>query len=193
MTAEDRERWDARYRASVAHAPGPPAALVRAAPWLPQFGLGLDLACGTGGGALWLAGRGLSVDAVDVSPVALAVLAGRAASSGLADRVRVVEADLDDGVPTVGRDHYDVLLCLSFRFPILGRVAAELLRPGGLVVASVLSSVGREEGGAGPGPDARFVAEPGELLDQLATFEVLHHEERDGRAAIVARRPAVPR
>ena len=45
----------------------------------------LDLGCGDGGDALWLARRGWRVTAVDISPVAAERLAGRARAQGLGD------------------------------------------------------------------------------------------------------------
>lgn len=192
MSAADRERWDERYRAAGTDRRDAPAVLELASPWLPPGGTGLDIACGPGGGALWLAERGLSVDAVDISPVALAILAASAAPRGLAGRVRSFEADLDDDLPTELTGPYEVLLCLRFRYPRLSEVATERLAPGGLVAASVLSMVGRRSGsGGGESPDSRFLAAPGELADRFAAFEVLHHEEGGGEAAIIARKPAM--
>lgn len=156
--------------------------------WLPPGGRGLDLACGPGAGALWLAERGFTVEAVDISPVALDRLRAAAAEHGYADRVEVVEADLDDGLPGSLTGPYDVLLCLWFRWPHLSEVAARRLAPGGVVVATALSQVGREARAHSAGADPRFLAAPGELVERLAGLEVLHHEEGGGEAAIIARR-----
>jgi SAM-dependent methyltransferase len=189
MTAADRQRWDDRYRAGGwPPAAGPPALLEAASPWLDEPGAALDIASGPGAAALWLAERGWSVDAVDISPVALEALGHGLRERGVEQQVRVVEADLDDGWPVALAGPYDLVLCLHFRYRALRDVAVEHLRPGGLVVASVLSTVGRD--GAEPGgPDPRFLADPGELVDRLAGFEVLLHEEAGGQAGIVARRP----
>ncbi|KOU35065.1 methyltransferase [Streptomyces sp. WM6378] len=54
----------------------------------------LDLGCGNGGDALWLARRGWHVTAVDISAVAVERLAGLARSHGLGDRLTSVQHDL---------------------------------------------------------------------------------------------------
>ena len=132
---------------------------------LPDTGRALDVACGTGGVAVWLAARGLSVDAVDVSPVALA--AGAAASSA----VRWHLADLDDGLPVTGP--YDVVVCQRFWDPRLALVP--LLGPGGLLVMTVLTQ-------------GAYGAPAGALLEVCAGLLVLHHEHGDREASVVARR-----
>src|SRR6202034_4734116 len=64
----------------------------------------LDLGAGTGTGAIGLAERfpEAEVIALDVSPVAVAKIAAKAAADGLAARVHPVEADLDAGWPDLG-------------------------------------------------------------------------------------------
>jgi len=89
------EYWDRRYRESGPVWSGRPnASLVAVAP--PATGLALDLACGEGGDAVWLAEQGWRVVAVDIS--ATAVDRGRAAASerGLGDAIEWVVADLAD-------------------------------------------------------------------------------------------------
>jgi SAM-dependent methyltransferase len=85
----ERQRiWSGRVNAAVADvvAPLPP-------------GTALDLGCGEGGDALWLAGRGWQVRAVDVSAVALERLRSQAEVSGLADRIETEQRDLSLGFP----------------------------------------------------------------------------------------------
>ncbi|MGE3287500.1 MAG: SAM-dependent methyltransferase [Pseudonocardia sp.] len=98
MSAADRERWDARYAttASVETAvPLPPDLLAGREELLPASGRALDVACGCGASAVWLALHGLAVDAVDASPVAIA------AGAALAHRLG---ADGDPGAagPSAG-------------------------------------------------------------------------------------------
>jgi len=152
----------------------PPDALRGRTDLLPAGGRALDLACGRGTVAVWLAQRGLDVDAVDVSPVALAAGAALAEATGV--EVRWHAADLDDGLPA---GTWDVIVCQRFRDPALYPALAAALSPGGLLVLTVLSAVG-DEGG-------RFRAAPGELLAAFGGLDVLQHDERDGEATLVAR------
>ena len=190
MAESDRERWDARHAAAVAVGAGataPPDALRGREALLPDEGRALDVACGRGAVAVWLAARGLAVDAIDVSPVALDAGRALAAREGVAERVRWWLHDLDRGLPGAGP--YDVVVCQRFRDPARYRDLATRLAPGGLLVVTVLSEVGE-----GPGP---FRAQAGELLTAFAGLEVLHHVERDGEASLLARArvttPGVPR
>ncbi|TCK22702.1 class I SAM-dependent methyltransferase [Pseudonocardia endophytica] len=175
MTATDRERWDRRHAVVSAPVPMPPDALRGRSGLLPAGGAALDLACGSGQVAVWLALRGFAVDAVDVSPVALRGGAALAAAHEVT--VRWVESDLDDGLPD---GTWDVIVCQRFRDPALYPALAAGLAPGGLLVLTVLSEVG-DEGG-------RFRAAPGELLSAFDELEVLHHEEGNGEATLLARR-----
>lgn len=174
MTGEDRRRWDGRHAAVGAGEPMPPDALRGRDDLLPPSGRAIDIGCGRGQVAVWLALRGLDVDAVDVSPAGLAAGAALATAHGVTLRWR--EADLDAGLPA-GR--YDAVVCQRFRDPALYPAFRAALTPGGLLVLTVLSEVG-DEGG-------RFRASPGELLSAFGGLEVLHHDERDGEATLVAR------
>lgn len=140
----------------------------------------LDVACGRGAVAVWLAGRGLSVDAVDVSATAVEAGAGLARSVGVADCVRWWCHDLDAGLPTACTGPYAVVVCQRFRDPALYPELVRRLGPGGLLAVTVLSEVG-----ARPGP---WRAVAGELLASFTDLDVLTHREGDGEAGIVARR-----
>ncbi len=90
-------------------------------------GRALDVACGVGQNAIWLAQRGFTVDAVDISPVAIERARQAAAQAGAA--VSFIHADLDTWSPPAGA--YE--LVIGFRFlnrKLLPRLQAAL-RPGG--------------------------------------------------------------
>jgi SAM-dependent methyltransferase len=179
----DKERWDTRHGAvGAAGATGlmPPDALRGREHLLPDGGRALDVACGRGAVAVWLAQRGFAVDAVDVSDVGLAAGAALAEREGVGDRVRWWPHDLDTGLPGGCTGPYDVVVCQRFRDPGRYPLLAGLLAPGGLLVVTVLSEVDE-----GPGA---FRAGAGELLAAFGSMEVMHHREADGEASLVARR-----
>ncbi len=100
MTATEAERfWEERYRSHERMWSG--RANVRlvdvVAPLAP--GRALDLGCGEGGDAVWLACRGWNVSAVDVSATALERTAAAAAAAGVEDRVSVEQHDLGRSFP----------------------------------------------------------------------------------------------
>ena len=181
MSDRDRIRWDATY-AAAEHPAGhnrPPAAFAAHTDVFPTAGTALDLACGSGAPAIWLARRGLRVWGVDISAVAVEHAAAAAADAGVADRCRFDVVDLDQGVPA--GPPVDVLLCHRFRAPELYPSMAERLAAGGLLALCVLSEVG-----AAPG---RFRAPPGELRAAFPDLDVIAAHEGDGEAWLVARRP----
>ena len=106
-----------------------------AAPLRP--GTALDLGCGAGGDAVWLARQGWHVTAVDISATAVQRLRDRAGDLGFADRVVAERHDLAASFPD-GR--FDLVSAQYFQTPFaldrgrILRTAAEALRPGGLLL-----------------------------------------------------------
>ena len=184
MAESDRARWDERYanREQVPlHVLGPPAAFSDLADRFPFSGSALDVACGDGRGAAWLAGRGVDVLAFDVSPVAVALARDLVERAGLTPRCRMEVVDLDDGIPS--GPPVDLVLCHLFNAPALDDALVARVHPGGLLAVAVLSEVG-----AGPG---RFRAAAGELVERFGRFDdlvLLDTGEADGVARLLARR-----
>lgn len=112
MSSSDQDRWDARWaEPKSAHVRGPHPLLVRFVSQNPQVqGRALDVACGVGQNAIWLAQRGFRVEAVDISPVALDQ--ARKATTDVGVKVNFIQADLDAWLPPAKA--YD--LVLGFRF-----------------------------------------------------------------------------
>ncbi|WP_331767109.1 class I SAM-dependent methyltransferase [Embleya sp. NBC_00896] len=126
--------WDKVYAERPASAdPQPNDRLVETVTALPP-GDALDLGCGGGGDALWLASRGWRVTALDVSAVATTRLARQARSRGLSDRITARQHDASASLPGLRFDlvtaHYFHTPYAQDRTAIL-RSAAHLLRPGG--------------------------------------------------------------
>ncbi|GAA2278079.1 class I SAM-dependent methyltransferase [Nonomuraea roseoviolacea subsp. roseoviolacea] len=126
--------WDEVYAGRPAAVdPRPNARLTETVTGLPP-GDALDLGCGDGGDALWLAGQGWHVTAVDISAVAVERLAALARARGLGDHVAAVRHDLHASFPHGAFD----LICAHYlhtphdldRADVL-RSASRALRPGG--------------------------------------------------------------
>jgi SAM-dependent methyltransferase len=178
---EDGERWDARYAGREAGRPSPPVGLEGVT--LPQPGLCLDVACGLGEQSLWAAGIGFDVVAVDVSPVAIGLLRSAAAEQGLDDRIDARVVDLDDGLPPDTSGRCALVICQRFRDPRLYPALVDAARPGGLIVVTVLSTVGACSAGVHHAPAGELDGTFGAL-----DVDVLRAVEANGEATLVARR-----
>jgi tellurite methyltransferase len=181
-----RETWDARYR-QRGTAPGPPSDWLAANRGLLRGTRALDLACGTGRNALWLARLGFTVDALDISEVAIESLQGVTAG------VHARAVDLEREPLPIGG--YDVVVMINYLQRDLFAGAAAALAPGGVLVAETVTRAHVEQ--LGRSFDERFLLAPGELRSAFGGLEVLRYQEgvvqRSGRpravAAIVAQRP----
>lgn len=93
---EGAAAWDERYSAAPSLFSGRPnhslVRLVEGGGDRP--GRALDVGCGEGGDAVWLAGQGWEVTGVDISSVALGRAADSARAAGVGDRITWVRADL---------------------------------------------------------------------------------------------------
>ena len=165
----DDHFWDEHY-ATVDPAWGtrPNAVLVDVVGALaPTPSRAVDLGCGHGGDAFWLASLGWHVTAVDVAAAALARVAQAAADGGLADRVAVERHDLRASMPS---GSFDLVTATYFHGPaqfpraeVLHRAAA-LVAPGGLLLVIEHASVAPwswDQAGTFPTP-----------AESLATFDL---------------------
>jgi len=180
MSEDDRLHWDRRHAdngVAPIEAPTPPPVFAALEHLLPTTGHALEVACGRGRGAVWLAARGMDVWAVDVSPVAIDLARELADRLELAHRCRFDAFDLDRGLPE--GPPVDLILCHLFRDPRLDPAMVTRLAPGGVLAVASLSEVG-----AGPG---RFRARPGELDEAFGALDTLARGEADGLAWIIAR------
>jgi SAM-dependent methyltransferase len=205
MSEQDRSRWEERYASGAyGERTHPSELLVSWAPRIltarqssgsgspPQQPRALDVACGTGRNARYLAGLGFEVDALDIAEAGLV----RAQSLAVADSlsVRWLQHDLDSGLPEELSGFDLILLVRYVNLPLLRELGGRL-KPGGWLICE--EHLQTREEVIGPGnPDFRVA--PGALADAAKGLEVLLSEEGlsrdpDGRpvalARLVARRP----
>ncbi len=195
MSREDRDKWNTRYAEGAYSDRTHPSPFLEQ--WLPQLEISstppraVDIACGNGRNALFLARHGWQVDAVDISDVALQNVAASAQHEGLA--VNCVAADLEAAEPlsaaVLPAATYD--LAIVFRYanlPLLQRLGNSL-KPGGYLVVEAHMQTDAEV--IGP-KSARFRLAPGALRAAAGELDVVDYreglvEDPDGRLAAVAR------
>ncbi|RAM38911.1 SAM-dependent methyltransferase [Arthrobacter globiformis] len=128
--------WDEMYRSRPRVWSGRPnPQLVAEASGL-EPGTALDLGCGEGADALWLAEQGWTVTAVDVSAVALERAEQHAADSAAGSRITWLQRDLDAWAPEEQFDLVSAQFLHSTEAPWQRphRVAADAVRPGGTLL-----------------------------------------------------------
>ncbi len=208
MSEADRQRWNERYAARPPGEPsdgpvprlievealirptGPPAHTAatgvsgqaeRTGP--AELARALDLACGAGRNALYLAKLGYLVDAWDISDVALDLLVRAARREGVTARIHPRRVDLDWAL--LPEATYDLIVDTYFLDRRLFEPMAAALRPGGLLFIETLLSTPERPGR----PD--YYLQPGELPKAFRSLQPLLWREhrQEGWAALLARKP----
>ncbi|MEU4408899.1 FAD-dependent oxidoreductase [Streptosporangium sp. NPDC023963] len=179
----EEEFWDLRYGESDQIWSGNPnVVLVREITGV-EPGSALDLGCGEGADAIWLARQGWRVTATDISGVALERAARHAAAADVAGRVDWQRHDLGasfpDGVFDLVSAHFLHSPGDMPREKIL-RTAASAVAPGGTLL--VVGHAGFPAWEHNPHPDVHLPT-PEEVLESLelpeGEWEVLLCEEHD--------------
>jgi 2-polyprenyl-3-methyl-5-hydroxy-6-metoxy-1,4-benzoquinol methylase len=196
-----REDWDRRYAAvENLWAARPNRFLVREVEEL-EPGRALDLACGEGQNAIWLASLGWDVTGVDYSEVAIAKARARAQQDGV--RVDFVCADLVEYQPAAAQFELVIVLFLhipsSERRRVLARAAAALA-PGGTFVFIGHDRSNLTQGVGGPS-DPEILCTADEVAAELPGLEIekattilrdVDGEDRDAIDTLVRARRPVP-
>jgi SAM-dependent methyltransferase len=135
----------------------------------------LDVACGAGRHARWLARLGFEVDAVDRDV------------SGLADRppgVELREADIEGDAWPYPETRFDAIVVTNYLHRPLLPTLVGSLEPGGLLLYETFAA-GNERFGKPSNPD--FLLQPGELIEAVrGRLRVLAFED----LSVTAPRPA---
>lgn len=130
MQQSTRDFWNDRYRQKTGKTSGKPGLVLSqfAGPLAP--GRALELGCGRGDDALWLARQGWQVTAVDVSAVALGYASDNASRAELAGKVDFEEHDLTETFP---EGSFDLVVASFLQSPLDWPRARVLARAAGAV------------------------------------------------------------
>jgi SAM-dependent methyltransferase len=186
--------WNERYRSRERPAEdldaAPTPLLIEIAQKLPP-GKALDLACGAGRNALWLAAHGWSVTAVDGASSAIHILRDRASERHF--KIDAHVADLEKGEYEIAAAAWDLVVIGYYLQRDLFAPAKRGVAPGGILLAIVHITEPGEE------PTSHRLR-PGELKQYFQGWEILHdHEGSPGDAdhkrlvAEIAARPPASR
>jgi thioredoxin reductase/SAM-dependent methyltransferase len=208
-TMFEEDAWEERYRTKPAVWSGRPnPQLVAEATGLIP-GRALDVGCGEGADAVWLAERGWRVTAVDIAPTALQRAAAHAATAGaqIAARIEWTHADLRHQAPAAGA--YDLVSAQFMHLPgdarrdLFARLAAAVVPGGTLLIVGHHPSDLQTTAHRMHFPDMMFTGEQVASSLDPSGWQVLAAEARprvavdpDGRditvhdAVLVARRRA---
>ena len=190
--------WDERYSASSALWSGDPnPQLVTEAGDLAP-GAALDVGCGEGADAIWLAERGWRVTAVDISSVALQRGAAHAerADADVAQHITWLQADLISWVPPV--DSFDLVSAQFMHLPkvpreaLFGRLAASVAPGGSLLIVAHHPSDLQTTARRPPRPEMFFTAadvaaslDPGEWDTAVSEARARPSIDPDGRSITI--------
>lgn len=191
MSRNDRIRWD------MQHADSPnserPSIFLREIidndSWEIPRGRALDIACGKGRNALFLAGQGFDVVAIDISAVALEEGRRRAREKSLS--ISWQQSDLEP--IRLPENSFDLVINFNYLQRSLIRQLKGALKSGGHVIFETYL-IDQKAIGHPKNPD--YLLAHNELLDYFRDFRVLYYREgkfRDGdepsfRAGILARK-----
>ncbi len=173
----DRAEWDARYAGEeLLWRAEPNQFLVEEVAELPP-GRALDVACGEGRNAIWLAEHGWNATGVDFSEVALAK--ARRLADQRAVTVDWINADLLQWTPVAGA--FDLVIVFYLQLPAaqrrqVYRRMATGVAPGGtmLVVGHDLDNLAHGYGGP---RDASVLFSPQDVAEDLSSLRIVKAQQ----------------
>ncbi|GGF93834.1 SAM-dependent methyltransferase [Rhodococcoides trifolii] len=166
----DATVWDTKYAGQELKWGSPPNQFVVEFTTSLPPGRALDLACGEGRNALWLATRGWTVDAVDFSAEGLrkGVAVARTATNAIQSRLRWVRKDVTE---LIVEPNYDLVLVLYLHLQPGARkqvvdTAISALKPEGILVICGHDSANLTDGVGGP-QDPQILYTPADLVNDI--------------------------
>ena len=185
----DRVRWNEKYQSASLHCElEPDDVLRRCVHQLPGGGRVLDVACGRGDNANFLALRGFEVIGVDVSNLALALAQAWASARDRAIQHAVsafwAVVDLDVFRPPAVT--FDVVIVTRYLNRPLVPSLIEALTPGGVIFYRTFNqNFLRRRQSFNP----EFVLRPGELGEWFSRLKILGSDESGEQSFCLARKP----
>lgn len=170
MSITPQEKWDARYQDADLNSPAKPCfALKEHSKLLPFQGRALELACGLGGNARFLALCGLKTDAWDISDNALTVLNNWASINQLP--ITPLITDLEQML--MPYQQYDVIVVSRYLDRSILSALPDALKPNGILIYQTFLSPVQEN--APSNPD--FYIKPGEFNQVFSQLNTLVYGE----------------
>lgn len=187
MSAHDRARWDAIYRArhDEPYPPPDPLLLEYTPPVVSSEKVrrALDLAAGMGQNGLWLASQGYTVDVMEISRVALSRARVEMASRNLR-KINLLQVDLDDF--EADREHYHVVCVFRYLKRDIMPALCAAVAPGGRIIYETFNLNYLD---LVPDFNTAFLLEPGELAQYFEDWQILRDEEQGHISQLVAVKP----
>lgn len=148
---------------------------------LPASGSALDVACGRGRNALWLAQQGFSTHAIDRSPEAVQELRDEAARRGL--RIAASVLNLEQQDVSLGEAAYDVVVVTHYLHRPLFPALLRALKPRGVLVYETFTT---GQAARGKPTNPAFLLGEGELRQLVRPLRILDEREGDFEGRLVA-------
>lgn len=180
--------WNERHRAGPADSAASPL-LIRAVSG-EKPGHALDLACGGGRNAVFLAAQGWTVTAVDSSDVAIEQIQARVGQEHLS--IQAVLADLERRDFELREQSFELICNIFYLQRSLFPTIRDALRQSGLFVGSIHME---DSDPSVKAMNRSFLLRSGELRHEFEGWEILHDQERrpaPGKrlvAELIARKP----
>jgi SAM-dependent methyltransferase len=176
---EQQAHWDLKYERGLPSLTEPDPFFIFAygqfvEPSFPHAGTALDLACGLGRHALWLASRNWRVSGVDISDVAIGMLNHAALELNVNLDVVLGDASEYKFVPT----RFELIVLFYHMNRALFPKVVSALNPGGLLICKLSLRWDTEARLTAASADPLGRNEVPSLVPEL---QVLHHEERPVR------------
>jgi len=177
-----QEKWNQIYKNKVLKdnthpsLPQPCSLLSQYHYLLPPHGIAIDIACGTGGNAIFLANHGFTTQAIDISDVVIEQLNARnipkltASCQDVEKHLKLTSITNPTNVKPNSQGKFDVIVVSSYLYRDLCPVIIEALAPGGLLFYQTFHQ--QKQSSSGPS-NPNFLLKNNELLELFEPLETL--------------------